>query len=78
MKILRPGSKVDVALARKSVFLAGPTPRQKDIDSWRPEAIEIFRGRLQFTGTLLVPEPFIDFHKNPKYNYSCVLFAIYY
>jgi hypothetical protein len=38
-----------------SIFLAGPTPRSKDVKSWRPEALEILQ-QLGFEGTVLVPE----------------------
>jgi len=39
-----------------SIFLAGPTPRSKDVPSWRPEAIRAFE-ELGFEGNLFVPEP---------------------
>ena len=42
-------------VAPNTIFLAGPTPRDKDTPSWRPEALEILR-RLHFTGTVFVPE----------------------
>ena len=38
-----------------SLFLAGPTPRERAIQSWRPRAIEILSS-LGFSGTVLVPE----------------------
>lgn len=40
---------------RKSIFLAGPTPREPLVPSWRPEAIAIL-GELGFEGDVLVPE----------------------
>jgi len=40
---------------KNSVFLAGPTPRDKNIPSWRPKAIELFE-KFGFKGTLFVPE----------------------
>jgi hypothetical protein len=39
----------------KSIFLAGPTPRDEETPTWRPEAIDILRD-LGFTGTVFVPE----------------------
>lgn len=39
-----------------SVFLAGGTPRSKEVASWRPEAIKIFED-FGFTGNLFIPEP---------------------
>ena len=38
-----------------SIFLAGPTPRDNSVKSWRPEAIEILIS-LGFDGTVLIPE----------------------
>lgn len=40
----------------KSVFLAGPTPRDPSVQGWRPEAIRLF-GSMGYTGWLFVPEP---------------------
>ena len=40
----------------KSIFLAGPTPRDKGTPSWRPEALRILEG-LGFDGHVFVPEP---------------------
>lgn len=39
----------------KSVFLAGPTPRDDKTESWRPSAIELFK-KYDFQGTIFVPE----------------------
>lgn len=43
--------------ARRSIFLAGPTPRpeQSHIVSWRNEAIEEFKKE-SFNGILIIPE----------------------
>lgn len=38
-----------------SIFLAGPTPRDEETVSWRPDAVEEF-FRQKFKGTLYVPE----------------------
>lgn len=40
---------------KKSIFLAGPTPRSLDIESWRPEAVEILRNE-GFDGIVYYPE----------------------
>ena len=40
---------------RKSIFLAGPTPRSKDVKSWRPEAIK-YLDSIGFDGDVFVPE----------------------
>jgi hypothetical protein len=39
----------------KTLFLAGPTPRRKFVESWRPQALAILEG-LGFDGTVIVPE----------------------
>lgn len=39
----------------KSIFLAGPTPRNNDVPSWRPQACE-FLKELNFDGIVYVPE----------------------
>jgi hypothetical protein len=49
-----------------SIFLAGPTPRDPSVKSWRPEAIALLRKHL-FDGTVFVPE---DRSMNPKFNYD--------
>ena len=42
-----------------SVFLAGPTPKSKDVKSWRPLAIETFRElNWPYPIHLYIPEPF--------------------
>jgi 8-oxo-dGTP pyrophosphatase MutT (NUDIX family)/nucleoside 2-deoxyribosyltransferase len=40
----------------KSVFLAGPSPRDEGTQSWRPEALSIL-NKLGFDGHVFVPEP---------------------
>ena len=44
-----------VLTAKKSVFLAGPTPRCKDVPSWRPTACRYLED-LFFDGIVYVPE----------------------
>jgi len=39
----------------KTIFLAGPTPRTKDVLSWRPEALKLLE-LFGFDGTVFVPE----------------------
>jgi 8-oxo-dGTP pyrophosphatase MutT (NUDIX family) len=41
---------------RASIFLAGPTPRDKANPSWRPEALRLLEGE-GFDGHVFVPEP---------------------
>lgn len=40
---------------KKAVFLAGPTPREKDVSSWRPYALRILEDS-GFDGHVFVPE----------------------
>ena len=48
-------SNQEVILAKKSIFLAGPTPRDKAVHSWRPYAIKLLR-EIGFDGVVYVPE----------------------
>lgn len=48
-------SDQEVIKSEKSIFLAGPTPRKKDIISWRKTAVKILR-ELGFDGVVYVPE----------------------
>lgn len=48
----------------KSVFLAGPTPRDKAVKSWRPEALRLLE-EIGYDGVVFVPEDRSgDFHGN--------------
>jgi 8-oxo-dGTP pyrophosphatase MutT (NUDIX family) len=40
----------------KSIFLAGPTPRSGDVDTWRGEAVEVLKS-LNYDGIVFIPEP---------------------
>lgn len=40
----------------KSIFLAGPTPRDPDVESWRKDALQILEDK-GFDGVVFVPEP---------------------
>ncbi len=48
-------SDEDVVKGEKSIFLAGPTPRNKDARSWRIEACNILEN-IGFDGLVYVPE----------------------
>lgn len=48
-------SDKEVIKGKKSLFLAGPTPRNQETLSWRPKAIEIFNN-LNFDGVVYIPE----------------------
>jgi hypothetical protein len=53
----KPKMRVVYALEplRQSIFLAGPTPRSPEVESWRPEALKKL-AELNFTGEVLIPE----------------------
>lgn len=38
-----------------SLFIAGPSPRQAEVKSWRPEALELLE-KFNFPGTVFIPE----------------------
>jgi len=59
MEVIYAGEPIvlgENAKANGSIFLAGPTPRTKEVKSWRPEALAIFE-EIKFEGTVFVPEP---------------------
>lgn len=54
MKIVYTGQEIPKEFT-KSIFLAGPSPRSKEIESWRPEALRILE-ELKYDGVVYVPE----------------------
>lgn len=59
-------SDQEVIKNEKSIFLAGPTPRSLDVETWRKEAIKILKD-LGFDGVVYVPE--LE-HDNRTFNYD--------
>lgn len=55
MRTVYATEKIDI-VDWNSVFLAGPTPRDQSVPSWRPEAIQLFAD-MKFDGSLYIPEP---------------------
>lgn len=55
MQVIHAHESPPDALTR-SIFLAGPTPRDADIASWRPEALRLL-AEAGFDGVVFVPEP---------------------
>lgn len=56
MKIVYAGEEMPQSFS-KSLFLAGPTPRNRDeVESWRPDAIKILEDK-GYDGVVFVPEP---------------------
>lgn len=50
----------------KSIFLAGPTPRDENVPSWRPQALEMLK-KLGFEGNVYVPEQ-ADWARHDHYD----------
>ncbi len=59
-------SDEEVIKGEKAIFLAGPTPRSKDVISWRKEACDILRD-LGFDGVVYDPE---YSNMEPRENYE--------
>ena len=52
-------SNQKIITSKKSIFLAGPTPRSKEVNTWRKDALKIL-DKLEFDGLVYVPELEID------------------
>lgn len=48
-------SSDEIPNSKNSIFLAGPTPRSKDVISWRKEAIKLLE-KTDFDGYVIIPE----------------------
>ena len=48
-------SDQEIMIGAPSLFLAGPTPRDPSVRSWRRDALDILK-ELNFIGTVLIPE----------------------
>lgn len=55
MKVVYSDDPAPEGVVSESIFLAGPTPRDMETPSWRPEALEILEG-FNFSGAVFVPE----------------------
>lgn len=56
----------------KSIFLAGPSPRKKDINDWRHDALSLFEKN-KFDGTIFIPVPKERFYgkdDSPDWTYD--------
>lgn len=65
MKVIYSDQKIVIPAGQKSIFLAGPTPRDQQTPNWRPEALIILDG-LGFDDIVFVPE---SSSGQPKENY---------
>jgi hypothetical protein len=50
------------------IFLVGPTPRRRDVKSWRPEALKILE-KAKFGGSIYVPEDRTEEYRH-DYNFQ--------
>lgn len=64
MKILYSDSDARAIWGTPTLFLAGPSPRNKEVKSWRTEALNILE-KLNFKYTVCVPE-----RQNPIENFD--------
>lgn len=69
MKVYTPDIKVPDETIKNSIFLAGPTPRNRKNKSWRSDALEILI-QLNFKGSVFVPEMFGVEEWNPVYSHQ--------
>ncbi len=65
MQVVYAGEKIPTSW-KKSIFLAGPTPRDKNVVSWRPEALAILQAK-GYDGVIFAPEN-RDGQSRPNYN----------
>jgi hypothetical protein len=66
-------------IRKNSIFLAGPTPRSQNVQSWRPEALDILQ-KLNFSGDVFVPEwsnynSQIDYLNQVEWEFSALSMA---
>jgi len=52
MKLIYANEKT---VSKKSIFLAGPTPRSKKVESWRPNAVAVL-SKFGYNGVVFIPE----------------------
>ena len=67
LKIIYSDSESKPVTSPMSLFLAGPTPRDADTESWRPQAIEYLR-KINFKGYVYVPEKENGWDKTFEYK----------
>lgn len=68
MRLIYAQESFTILDAENSIFLAGPTPRSKDVISWRNEALEYLKDN--FKGTVFIPEFRTGISEDALLNYS--------
>lgn len=58
----------DMPAVTPAIFLAGPTPRSREVASWRPQALDIL-AQLGFDGAVVIPED-RDFDNRTDFDYA--------
>lgn len=78
--IIRSGE--DLGGGSPSLFLAGPTPRNRWVPSWRPRALRVLLEK-NFSGRIFIPEPFAgnyieqtDWEYTALHEADCIMFWI--
>lgn len=66
MRVVRPSDQLPESWV-KSMFLAGPTPRDRETPSWRPRALELL-AEAGYDGVVLVPEEEGGFQPGHDYD----------
>jgi len=78
MKVIYAGQPFCPSTNRTSIFLAGPTPRSLEVNSWRPNAIDILKNtyNIRYRGIVLVPETpdgkFPDYEAQIEWEHYCL------
>ena len=54
---------------KKTIFLAGPSPREDGVNDWRNDVVEQLKEK-EFDGTLYIPIPRKRFYKNYEQDKS--------
>lgn len=79
MKVIYADQNIVVPSGQKSIFLAGPTPRDQQTPSWRLKALTIL-DNLDFNGIVFVPEksngqPKTDYIQQAEWEYVALHIA---
>lgn len=77
MEVIYAGQPFCPSTKKKSIFLAGPTPRSPNVKSWRPEALAILGSYdIYYEGIVLVPETpdgkFPDYAAQIEWEHYCL------
>lgn len=75
MRVIYSDEESPTEVVKKSIFLAGPTPRDAETPSWRHEALKILED-IGFDGTVFVPErqhnKIYDYDTQVEWEWNCL------